>query len=537
MPSKPTTSILIVDDRQENLQAMEALLAGPEVELVTVLSGSAALRATLKGNFALVILDVQMPEMDGFETAEWLRANPKTRNLPIIFVSAGMREDFYQFKGYGAGAVDYLLKPIEPTVLRSKVKVFCDLARQRQQIEQQQRELEETVRMRTAELTSTLAALRLREAELEQANRNKDEFLATLAHELRNPLAPIRTGAFLLLSREPLDPETTKIYDLIYRQAAHMARMVDDLMEVTRIEQGKVSLRKEPVDAGEVMAHALAVCKPLAQERNHNLTVAMPERPPVLAADPVRLEQMLSNLLNNACKYTPMGGEIQVSAVTEGGELVMRIRDNGIGMLPEVITRIFEPFFQAGRSLERSEGGLGIGLTLVRQLARLHGGSVTATSEGPGKGSEFQLRLPIQEPGQLLEPVSKAAPPVDPGQGEQHVLIIDDDQNVRTTEEMLLKAMGYQVSVAATGEQGLRLALSLRPGIAIIDLGMPGMGGLEVARQIRAALGPQIRMLALTGYSRDSDIAMSKAAGFDRHLIKSGNPHDLLQALRDLGAE
>jgi signal transduction histidine kinase len=534
MPPQPLASILIVDDRQENLAAMEALLAGPEVELVTALSGSEALRHTLKTNFALVILDVQMPEMDGFETAEWLRSNPKTRHLPIIFVTAGMREDFHQFKGYGAGAVDYLIKPIEPAVLRSKVQVFCDLARQRHQIEQHERHLEERVRERTAELSAALAALSQREAELQQANRNKDEFLATLAHELRNPLAPVRTGAFLLLKRGAQDPETMQIYELIHRQTAHMARMVDDLLEVTRIERGKVELRREPVDVGQVLVHAVEVCRPLVQERNHQLALALPDHLPPLDADPVRLEQMLCNLLNNACKYTPKGGKIQISASTEGHELVLCVRDNGIGMLPEVVRRVFEPFYQAGRHLDRSELGLGIGLTLVKQLAGLHGGSVSATSDGPGMGSAFRLRLPVLEPGLLPVPSSGAPPLADRGKGQAHVLIIDDDPSVRTTEEMLLKAMGFQVSVAASGEQGVRLALALRPEIAIIDLGMPGMGGLEVASRIREELGPHIHMIALTGYSRESDMAMTKAAGFDQHLIKSGDPKDLIQALNGI---
>ena len=535
MPSQPVASILIVDDRQENLTAMEALLANSGVELVTALSGGEALRCTLKTHFALVILDVQMPGMDGFETAEWLRANPKTRHLPIIFVTAGMREDFHQFKGYGAGAVDYLIKPIEPAVLRSKVQVFCDLARQRHQIERHKQDLEEMVRVRTADLSATLAALRSREAELEQANRNKDEFLATLAHELRNPLAPIRTGAFLLLNRGAQDPETAVLYDMIYRQSAHMARLVDDLLEVTRIEQGKVWLAQgDGWTSARSLAHALEGCEPLAQARGHQLTLARPEQLPAMDADPVRLEQMLSNLLNNACKYTPRGGEVQVSAAMEGSRLVLRVRDNGIGMHPEVIKRVFEPFYQAGRDLDRTEGGLGIGLTLVRQLAELHGGSVKATSEGPGKGSEFQLLLPVQEPGRAPASPPRAATVPDHGHGKKHVLIIDDDHNVRTTEAMLLNAMGYQVSVAATGEHGVRLALSLRPEVAIIDLGMPGMDGLEVARRIRADLGPDIHLMALTGYSRDSDIALSKAAGFDRHLIKSGNPQDLLNALGEL---
>ena len=476
-----------------------------------------------------------MPEMDGYETAEWLRSNPKTRHLPIIFVTAGMREDLHQFKGYGMGAVDYLMKPIEPVVLRSKVKVFCDLARQRQNIELHEKHLEELVQERTAHLSAALEALRLREEELKRANQAKDEFLATLAHELRNPLAPIRTGVYLLQQRGAADPETRQIHELIDRQSAHMARLIDDLLDVSRIERGKIELRKEVVDPRKVVAHALEVSQPLFQARNQILVLALSDHLPAIEGDPVRLEQMLCNLLNNACKFTPIGGEIQVSGAEEEAHLVLRIKDNGIGMRPEVIARVFDLFFQAGRAMDRPEGGLGIGLTLVRELAELHGGSVGASSEGPGNGSEFQVRLPAMAPAPVREPSPRAPLAVDHENPQKHVLIVDDDPNVRLSEELLLRSMDYRVSVAATGEKGIQLALALRPDIAIIDLGMPGLSGLEVAARIRAELGQGIHLIALTGYSRDSDVAMSLAAGFDQHLVKSGDPRELMKTLSQIG--
>jgi PAS domain S-box-containing protein len=367
------------------------------------------------------------------------------------------------------------------------------------------------------------------EQELRAANQRKDEFLATLAHELRNPLAPIRTGAYLLSKRPTSDPETGRIVDMIARQAAHMARLVDDLLDVARIEQGRLELRKERVDPGLVAAHAAEACRALIEAGNHPFSLSVPAPLPVLEADPVRLEQMLCNLLNNACKCTPPGGRIELTAAVEGGELVLAVRDDGIGMSPGVLAHIFDLFFQAGQATDRP-GGLGIGLTLVQRLAQLHGGSVSASSAGPGLGSEFKLRLPLLEPA---PPAPEPEAPV-PEARQRHVLIVDDDPNVRMTMEMLLKTLDYQVTAAATGAKGIERAVALRPDIALIDLGMPGLNGLEVATRIRAALGQAIRLVALTGYSRDSDFAQTKAAGFDQHLVKSGDPRELLRQLEAL---
>jgi signal transduction histidine kinase len=255
-----------------------------------------------------------------------------------------------------------------------------DITEQKRSVERQQEVLEEQVRKRTKAL--------------QEANRRKDEFLATLAHELRNPLAPIRTGAFILVKRGNLDPESRQILDMIARQSGHMARMVDDLLDICRIEQGKVDLRRERIDLAQVVNHALEACEPLFESQDHHLTVTLPDPLPDLEADPIRLEQMLSNLVSNACKFTPVGGEISVSAVWEGAEVVLCVRDNGVGMTPGTVAQSFDLFYQAGQLMDRPDHGLGVGLTLVRQLARLHGGSVTARSEGPGKGSEFTLRIP-----------------------------------------------------------------------------------------------------------------------------------------------
>jgi PAS domain S-box-containing protein len=374
---------------------------------------------------------------------------------------------------------------------------------------------------------------RTAENALHEASRLKDEFLATLAHELRNPLAPIRTGAFILGQRAGQDPVLTETLDIIARQAAHMARLVDDLLDVSRIEQGRVELRKERLDLGQVTAHALEACRPLIEAGGHRITLALPDPAPELEADPVRLEQMICNLLNNACKYTPAGGTVRVSATREGDDLVLCVRDNGVGMPAEVLAHAFDLFYQAGRDLDRRTGGLGIGLTLVRRLAQLHGGSATASSDGPGKGSEFQLRLPALAPAPR-RPAPAETPAGERGGHQKHVLIVDDDPSVRMTSEMLLKTLDYRVTVAADGAKGIGLALALRPDIALIDLGMPGLDGLEVASRIRAELGQDIHLVALTGFSRESDFASTRAAGFNQHVVKSGDPRELLKLLEEI---
>jgi PAS domain S-box-containing protein len=371
-------------------------------------------------------------------------------------------------------------------------------------------------------------------AKLKEADRRKNEFLGTLAHELRNPLAPIRTGAHILGLRDGLDPETRMLLDMMARQSAHLARLVDDLLDVSRIEQGKVELRKERIAPGLAVSHAVEACRPLIEARSHRLTLEVAEPLPDLEADPVRFEQMLCNLINNACNCTPMGGEIQVSATREGADLVLAVRDNGIGMAKPMLAHIFDLFYQGDQTLDRPSGGLGIGLTLVKHLARLHGGSILASSDGQGKGSEFLLRMPALDTALLRPGPEQAAAPAPAGR-RKHVLIVDDDRNVRITSEMLLTAMDYQVTMAATGEAGIAQAKALRPDIALIDLGMPGLNGLEVASRIRAELGRDIYLVALTGYNRECDIANTKAAGFDQHLVKSGDPRELLALLSGIG--
>jgi two-component system CheB/CheR fusion protein len=373
------------------------------------------------------------------------------------------------------------------------------------------------------------------ESALREANRQKDEFLATLAHELRNPLAPIRTAAHILAARGSGDPQLKALHDLIGRQAAHMARLVDDLLDVSRIERGKLTLKKERVDFGAAVARALEASRHHLAQRGHQLSVDLPAAPVELDADPGRVDQMICNLVHNACKFTPPGGRIWVSARSEGPEAVLRVRDDGAGMTNGTIGHVFDLFYQAGQSLDRPEGGLGIGLTLVDRLARLHQGSVSAASPGLGQGSEFTLRLPVME----------SARPVPGPQGGLHqavlrtnaerprqVLVVDDNEGMVLTTRLLLESLGFRVSSAGTGEEGLRKILAQPPDIALVDLGLPGLDGYAVARRVRAELGRRVRLVALTGYSRDADVASAMAAGFDRHLVKAADPDELIAALQ-----
>ena len=369
---------LLVDDLEENLLSLEGLLRRDGLVLLKARSGPQALELLLQYDVALAILDVQMPEMDGYELAELMRGTERTRRAPIIFLTAGAADRQRRFRGYEAGAVDFLNKPIEPDILRSKASVFFELYQQRNQIAAQRDELKSYA------------------AALTEADRRKDEFLATLAHELRNPLAPIRNGLDILRT-SPTAPNAEEIRDVMDRQLSHLVRLVDDLLDVSRVSQGKIDLRKARVALSDVIKTAVDASNPLIIAGRHELKLDMPEAPVWLDADLMRLSQVVSNLLNNAAKYTPEGGTIVLSTRREGEEAVVTVSDNGVGIPSDMLPRVFDLFTQVRDNLDRSRGGLGIGLALVKQLVEMHGGSITAESAGPGKGSAFRLRLPVME--------------------------------------------------------------------------------------------------------------------------------------------
>jgi signal transduction histidine kinase/CheY-like chemotaxis protein len=363
---------------------------------------------------------------------------------------------------------------------------------------------------------------------LAQAVQAKDQFLAMLAHELRNPLAPIRIATQIISMRDTSNPPVQKAREIIDRQVGHLTRLLDDLFDVSRVTSGKVQLRKEAVNLATAVANALEASRGIIQERTHSLSVSLPDEPLFVDADPVRLEQVIINLVNNAARYTPPNGHIAVTATREAGEAVLHVRDDGIGIHASVLPHVFDLFTQGDRSLARSEGGLGIGLTIVRNLVELHGGTITAQSEGPGRGSEFIVRLPLGTPRDVRGEPSVNAAAVVP---RLNILVIEDNPDGREILRVMLEEDGHQIRAAEDGRSGVELARATRPDVALVDIGLPGLDGYEVARQIRRELGTSIRLIAVTGYGQADDRRKSRDAGFDAHLVKPVAPEALRGAL------
>jgi signal transduction histidine kinase/DNA-binding response OmpR family regulator len=701
-PPAPHVDILLVDDDAKTHLAMQATLAELGAELVSVTSGRDALLRLLRQDFALVLLDVHMPEMDGFATAELIRGRDKTRHTPIIFLTAYTENDDHQLRGYSLGAVDFLFKPIVPAIMRSKVQVFVELQRKTLELRRQaqlirdaeQREHERrladarqrweaealthsnarlallsdtanrllcgqrprplldelfrrltghleldvyahrslsedglqlsldahggfapeeiagyeevamgeglagrcaALRQRvlldeanpgpidTAPILSTVcfpliaedrligtlafgsrqlrrfsaadlatlevvanqvaialereqmtAELQARNAALNDADRRKDEFLAMLGHELRNPLAPIVNALHVVghVSRDL--PGLSRAHEVMERQVRHLVRLVDDLLDVSRITQGKIELRRERTDTHAVVEQAVAIARPLIAARQHRLCLRLPDQPFPLVADVTRLTQVIANLLNNAAKYTNHGGEITLSVSRSDDEdVIISVRDSGIGIRSEMLPRVFELFVQADHASDRAAGGLGIGLTLVKRLAQLHGGDVIARSDGPNRGSEFVVTLPIAE-GDAAEaaPVAAAAAA---RAASLRILVIEDNPDIRETLKELLEICGHEVTLAADGPLGIAAADNgVDHDVALIDIGLPGADGYEVARElagIRQRLGHPRRLIAMTGYGQADDRRRALEAGFDAHLVKPVDPDTLTRLL------
>jgi PAS domain S-box-containing protein len=369
---------------------------------------------------------------------------------------------------------------------------------------------------------------------LQEENRRKDEFLAMLAHELRNPLAPIRNAVAILRHLNPADEKLVYSRDIIERQVEHLTRLVDDLLDVSRITLGKVKLQKERVELATIVSRAVEASRPAIDARRHQLTITLPPKGVQVEADPTRLAQIINNLLSNAAKYTEESGQVFLTTEREAAQVVIRVRDNGMGIPADLMPRVFDLFIQGDRSLARSEGGLGIGLTLVRNLVEMHGGTVAAASAGPGKGSEFIVRLPA-----LAEEVpvaNKAAPEIESnGCSCQRVLVVEDNKDGADSLALLLQMMGHHVRIAYTGPEALNMAKTLCPQVVLLDIGLPGMSGYDVAKILRAM--PELDaplLVALTGYGQEEDKQQSREAGFNHHLVKPVNPEILQRLLKSV---
>jgi CheY-like chemotaxis protein len=374
------------------------------------------------------------------------------------------------------------------------------------------------------------------EQSLRLADQRKDEFLATLAHELRNPLAPIR-NSLEILNMPYVDAETAaRIREMMERQVQHLVRLVDDLLDVSRVTRGKIELRRQDVDLGSIVAHTVETVQLLMEAQGHELTVTLPSEPLFLDADPVRLAQVVGNLLTNAAKYTEANGRIALIAIREGNEAVLRLQDNGIGIAADMLPRIFELFVQGNHAATRSQGGLGIGLTLVKNLVEMHQGSIEAHSDGLGTGSEFVVRLPLSVQ-QREEPAGTTEKPrqVPPVSGHR-LLVIDDNQDAANSLAMLLRMQGYEVRVALSGAEALAITRSYTPQVVFLDIGMPGMDGYEVARKLRLQPGlHSVVLAAVTGWGQEEDRRRTTKAGFDYHLVKPPEPKAVQHVLAALG--
>jgi signal transduction histidine kinase len=536
-PMAAARRILVVDDRHANLVAMQSALAPLELSIACVASGRDALAALLDEDFSLLLLDVHMPDMDGFETASLIRGSKRTKHLPIIFMTAQDTAPELVRRAYQLGAVDFLFKPIDIDILLAKARVFVTL--------QQQADALAAARLRhdfeLARRAYEHEGLRRQMAALAEDDRRKDRFIALLSHELRNPLAAIRS-AVDLQAGEGDRPVPSARLAIVDRQVAQLTRLVDDLLDLSRIKADKLQLKREVIDLQLILEIAVAECRPAFTARSHAFVARMPASPVYVHADPARLAQVIANLLANACRYTQRGGHIALECDAGPREVRLRVRDDGVGIAPEMLDRIFDPFVQE-RERDDSQGGLGLGLSLARRLVEMHGGRIAAESTGRGAGSMFEVVLPVVPEPVAAATVAAAAAPL-PGPppdlaaamaAQLTTLVVDDNPDLRELLAELIAQQGHEVLIAGDASTASTMILERRPDVAFVDLGMPVVGGLELARSLRASC-PELptRLVALTGFGLPADLASTKEAGFYAHLVKPVAASTILDLLRAL---
>jgi signal transduction histidine kinase len=511
-PSPTAARVLVADDNADMREYVTRTL-GAHWTVEAVTDGERALAAVREHPPDVVVADVMMPNLDGFGLLRALRATPTTAGVPVLLLSARAGEEA-RVEGLDAGADDYLVKPFSARELVARVRVLLE----------------------HRSLATALAAANqdAEEARLraEAANRAKDEFLAMLGHELRNPLTPIVT-AVQLMRIHGIDNRELVV---IERQVGHLLRLVDDLLDVARITRGKIELRRAHGELAPLVLRGLEIASPLLEQRRQTVTLSLPTRGLEVHADPDRIAQVVSNLLTNASKYSEAGTAIDVAAERDGDVVRLRVRDRGMGLPPEMLGRIFDVFYQQPQSLARSEGGLGLGLAIVRSVTELHGGVVRAHSEGPGRGSEFIIELPwsaeaaaaAQEAGQS----AAREPRQDVAMGKR-ILVVDDNDDLAAGVADLLRELGNNTETAHDGPSALRIATTFKPDVCLLDIGLPAMDGYELARRLRASahLADGARLIALTGYGQEADRERSRSAGFDAHLVKPVSIEMLTRAL------
>jgi PAS domain S-box-containing protein len=622
--------ILLVDDQPARLMTYEAILADLPVRSVRSSSGNEALQQLLKQDFAAILLDVNMPDMDGFEVARLIRGHPRLERTPIIFVTGFEVSALDQLKGYEVGAIDYISVPIIPEILRSKVAVLVelhlrhrelqelnralkdaraeldsqyagDMAHQRSQYEailsntpdfayvfdlhhrftyanegllemwgktreeaigknclelgyepwhaaMHDREIDEIVVTKkpirgevpftgtfgqrnydylmvpvfgaggevaaVAGITRDITERKQMEESLRQSDRRKDEFIAMLAHELRNPVAPIR-NAGELLSRLATDERQVALASVLKRQTEQLSRLLDDLLEVARVTQGRIELRREIVAIQACVQMAVEAVEPVIKERGQRLSVTRQGLSVFVYVDKARLTQCIANLLTNATKFTPANGDIRVNSRIEDGQAIIEVSDTGVGIAADLLPQLFDLFVQGQRSLDRSEGGLGIGLSVCKRLIEMHGGHVTGSSEGVGHGSTFAIHLPLAKDEAAAS--REAAPQA--SNAKRRILVVDDNKDAADSLAALLEMDGHDVKAVYTAEAGLEESDVQKPDLVLLDIGLPRMSGYEVVQRIKAA-HPLMSVVALSGYGSTGDKQRAAAAGFDAHLVK-----------------
>jgi signal transduction histidine kinase len=538
VPTVQRSNVLLVDDEPKNLLALEAALQPLNQTLVRATSGQEALRLVQTGDFAVVLLDVQMRELDGFETAKQMRAQERSRHTPIIFLTAFDTSEFPATRAYALGAVDYLIKPVPSVILRAKVAGFVELFQKTEEIKNQAerlRQLErEAAEARLAEAAKAEEARFRLMAEKSRAEtaKQRDQLLAMLAHELRNPMAPLFTSVDLLRAAGPVNPTQEKALGTMDRQLRHLAQLTDALLEATCVGRGDVTLDRQRINLARLVRTASEDRRATLEQAGLTLTIEAPDTPVWHNGDPLRLEQVVHSLLDNAGRFTDRGGQVSVRLAVDRdhGEAVLTVSDTGIGIEATLLPNIFDVFVQGDRTLERTRGGLGLGLSVVKRLVEMHGGQVTAASNGLGQGSEFSVRLPVSpEPAAL-----SAVRPETPSRKCQaaRVLVIEDSPDAAASLEMLLCMRGHDVRVAHTGTEGVAAARAWAPDVVVCDIGLPELDGYGVARELRQdPTTARVRLLALTGYGTEEDRSRSREAGFDQHLVKPVDPNLLLDQL------
>jgi signal transduction histidine kinase len=491
--------ILAVDDTPANLVALDAVLARPGVNVVRATSGAEALALLEARAFAAVILDAQMPIMDGFEVARRIRGSALRGATPIIFLTAFDVSADEVHRAYASGAVDFVIKPFDAEILRSKVAVFVELFRKSRQ-------------------AAAAAA--------------KDEFLATLAHELRTPLTSLVVAADSLQRLPVQDPTLIRLHDIIRGQLSHLARLVEDSLEVARFTQGKIVLRPEPIDLRHVVERATQLSHAELEAQGIELVVSLPPDPVPTSADAVRLAQVTANLINNAAKFSNWGGRVAVTLERGEHHAVITVRDWGRGIPPPDLTRIFEPFVQSEVG-DTWRGGLGIGLALVKKLVELHGGAVRATSAGSGTGAEFVVTLPLSAaPAVIARADVTAATPKT--RTPARVLVVDDNSEVRSAVQLFLQLAGHSVTTVESGRAALAEIARIDPDVVLLDIDLPDLDGYAVAKLVRGARADtRPRLVAMTGNVSAGDQDRALRTGFDAHVSKPIDGRTLIRLMNE----